>query len=433
MAGMATQPAGDPVVAGSDRRRPGRLASGGQAGAARLPAPARAQHRPLMRFPAAGGPLRVYLRVAPGAGATCPLPGDGRRRAEQGADVVVAGVRTSGRPATAGMLAGLEIVPPATAESPGAATGDMGLGAVLARQPEVALVDELAHSNAPGLGYACRWQDVAELLASGIDVITTVGIGHLDSLADIAEKITGVPAAETVPDPVVRAADEIELVDVTPEALRDRIARGQVYPREHAEAALSGGFRVGPLAAPRALALLWLAASLTQNRQRPRPDGDVDDEDGRPTRERVMVALTGGPEGQALIRRAARIAARSGGDLLAVHVARPGGPVDAAAIALKAQRRLTESIGGTYHQLADLDIPDALLTLARTENATQLVLGRRNRTRLGALRPRTRIRSRVIRGSSGTDVHIIIHPAKLSPLVEWQIPRPFGALARISG
>ena len=345
--------------------------------------------------------------------------------------MVVAGVRTSGRPVTAGMLAGLEIVPPATAESPGAATGDMDLGAVLARRPEVALVDELAHSNVPGLGYACRWQDVAELLASGIDVITTVGIGHLDSLADIAEKITGVPAGETVPDPVVRAADEIELVDVTPEALRDRIARGQVYPREHAEAALSGAFRVGPLAALRELALLWLAASLTQNRQRSRPDGDV--VEGRPTRERVMVALTGGPEGQALIRRAARIAARSGGDLLAVHVARPGGPADAAAIALAAQRRLTESIGGTYHQLADLDIPDALLTLARTENATQLVLGRRNRTRLGALRPRTRIRSRVIRGSSGTDVHIITHPAKLSPLAEWQIPRPFGALARISG
>jgi two-component system sensor histidine kinase KdpD len=199
----------------------------------------------------------------------------------------------------------------------------MDLGAVLARRPEVALVDELAHSNVPGLGYACRWQDVAELLASGIDVITTVGIGHLDSLADIAEKITGVPAGETVPDPVVRAADEIELVDVTPEALRDRIARGQVYPREHAEAALSGAFRVGPLAALRELALLWLAASLTQNRQRSRPDGDV--VEGRPTRERVMVALTGGPEGQALIRRAARIAARSGGDLLAVHVARPGG------------------------------------------------------------------------------------------------------------
>jgi two-component system sensor histidine kinase KdpD len=251
---------------------------------------------------------------------------------------------------------------------------------------------------------------VAELLAAGVDVITTVGIGHLDSLADIAEKITGVPAGTTVPDPVVRAADEIELIDVTPEALRDRIARGQVYPREHAEAALFGAFRVGPLAALRELALPWLAASLTQNRQRLRPDGHVDD--GRPTRERVMVALTGGPEGQALIRRAARIAARSGGDLPAVHVTRPDGP--AAGIALAGRRQLTESIGGTYHQLADLDIPDALLTLARTENATQLVLGRRNRSRLGALRPRTRIRSRVIRGSSETDVHIITYPASLT-------------------
>jgi len=243
-------------------------------------------------------------------------------------------------------------------------------------------------------------------------VITTVGIGHLDSLADIAEKITGVPAGETVPDPVVRAADEIELVDVTPEALRDRIARGQVYPREHAEAALSGAFRVGPLAALRELALLWLAASLTQNRQRSRPDGDVDE--GRPTRERVMVALTGGPEGQALIRRAARIAARSGGDLLAVHVTRPGGPAGDAAVALAAQRQLTESIGGTYQQLADLDIPGALLTFARAENATKLVLGRRHRSRLAALRPRTRIRSRVIRASSGTDVHIIGYPASLT-------------------
>ena len=364
-----------------------------------------------MRLPATRGRLRVYLGVAPGAGATCALLSEGHRRTERGADVVVAAVQTSGRPVTAAMLEGLEVIPPAIAASLGAAGGVMDLGAVLARRPQVALVDELAYSNLPGLAYPCRWQDVAELLAAGIDVITTVSIEHLDSLADIAEKITGVPAGKTVPDPVVRAADEIELVDVTPEALRDRIARGQVYPREHAEAALSGAFRVGPLAALRELALLWLAASLTQNRQRLRPDGHVDD--GRPTRERVMVALTGGPEGQALIRRAARIAARSGGDLLAVHVTRPGGPA-AAAIALAAQRQLTESIGGTYHQLADLDIPDALLTLARTENATQLVLGRRNRSRLGALRPRTRIRSRVIRGSSGTDVHIITYPASLT-------------------
>src|SRR6476659_4928943 len=156
MAGASAESAGDPVVAGSDRRRPRRLASGGQADTARLPAAARAQHRPLMGFPATRGRLRVYLGVAPGAGATCALLREGHRRAEQGADVVVAGVQTGGRPFTAGMLAGLEIVPPATAESPGPATGDMDLGAVLARRPEVVLVDELAHSNVPSLRYACR-------------------------------------------------------------------------------------------------------------------------------------------------------------------------------------------------------------------------------------------------------------------------------------
>ncbi|HEX3191639.1 MAG TPA: hypothetical protein VHS30_17855 [Streptosporangiaceae bacterium] len=199
-----------------------------------------------MRLPATRGRLQVYLGVAPGAGATCALLSEGHRRAEQGADVVVAGVQTGGRPVTAGMLEGLEIIPPATAAFTGAAAGDMHLGAMLARRPQVALVDDLAHSNLPGLGYASRWQDVAELLAAGIDVITTVSTGQLDSLADIAENITGVSAGTTVPDPVVRAADEIELVDVTPEALRDRIARGQVYPPEHVETALSGAFRVGP-------------------------------------------------------------------------------------------------------------------------------------------------------------------------------------------
>jgi two-component system sensor histidine kinase KdpD len=364
-----------------------------------------------MQFPAIRGRLRVYLGVAPGAGATCALLGEGHRRAEQGADTVVAVVQTGGRPVTAGMLRGLETVPPAAAPSLGTAAGEMDLDAVLARRPQVALVDELAHSNLPGTGRASRWQDVAELLAAGIDVITTVGIGHLDSLADAVAKITGVPAGETVPDLAVRAANEIELVDVTPEALRDRLAHGHIYPGEQADAALSGAFRTGPLSALRELALIWLAGSLTQNRQGYRAGGHVDD--GGPIRERVMVALTGGPEGHALIRRAARIAARSRGDLLAVHVTRPGGPAGAAAIALAAQRQLTESIGGTYHQLADLDIPGALLTLARTENATQLVLGRRHRSRLAALRPRPRIRSRVIRGSNGTDVHIITHPASL--------------------
>jgi two-component system sensor histidine kinase KdpD len=225
----------------------------------------------------------------------------------------------------------------------------MDLGAVLARAPQVALVDDLAHSNLPGRGYASRWQDVAELMAAGIDVITTVSIGHLDSLVDVAENITGVPAGQTVPDPVVLAADEIELVDVTPEALRDRIARGQVYPREHAEAALSGAFRVGPLAALRELALLWLAASLTQNRQRYRPDGHVD---GRPTRtdhgrHRRPGRPDPDPAGGAIAARSGGVAGR------ARHPprGRTAPPPSPAASAARPNHR------GTYRQLATSTSP----------------------------------------------------------------------------
>jgi two-component system, OmpR family, sensor histidine kinase KdpD len=356
--------------------------------------------------PATRGRLRVYLGVAPGAGTTCALLSEGHRRAERGADVVVAGAETHGRPGTAGLAEGLEIIPSATVASRGAVAEEMDLGAVLARRPQVALVDELAHSNLPGPGHASRWQDAGKLLAAGIDVISTVSIGHLDSLTDVVEKITGVQPPETVPDAVVRAADEIELVDLAPETLRDRMACGHIYPPEQAEAALVGWFRIGTLSALRELALLWLAATLAQSPQQYRPGGRV--HDGWQARERVVVALTSGPEGQTLIRRAARIAARSGGDLLAVHITRPGGPAGAAA-ALAAQRRLTVSIGGTYHQLTDHDIPAAILTFAHTENATQLVLGRRHRSWLSALWPKTRINSRVIHGSSGTDVHIITH------------------------
>jgi two-component system, OmpR family, sensor histidine kinase KdpD len=357
------------------------------------------------------GRLRVYLGFAPGAGTTCALLREGHQRAERGADVVVASVQTHGRPGTARLLRGLEITPPAQAVSRGMAAEEMDLGAVLARRPQVALVDELAHRNRPGPGHAARWQDAMELLAAGIDVVSTVSIGHLDSLIDVVEKITGVRSQETVPDPVVRAADEIELVDLAPEALRDRIARGRIHPPEQAGAALDGWSDIGPLFALRELALLWLAGAVAQNAQRYRPD--VPSHDGRQSRERVVVALAGGPEGQIMIRRAARMAARSGGDLLAVHITRPGRPVGAAMLA--AQRQLTESIGGTYYQLTGRDIPAALLTVAHSKNATQLVLGTRHRSWLSALRPKTRITSRVIHGSSGTDVHIITHTAHRVP------------------
>jgi predicted lipoprotein with Yx(FWY)xxD motif/nucleotide-binding universal stress UspA family protein len=355
--------------------------------------------------PVPPGRLRIYLGYAPGAGTTCALLSEGHRRAERGTDVVVASALTHGRAQAAGLLAGLEVIPPVTIPHEGTAVAEMNLGAVLARRPAVALVDDLAHHNVPGARHATRWQDVEDLLQAGIDVVSTVSIQHLESLADLVEKITGVPPPEPVPDPVVATAGEIELVDVAPETLRDRMARGYVYPAEQAKGALGGAFQIGLLAALRELALRWVAVTLASSPLRDRPGGQ--DLGSGHARERVVAAISGGPEGQALIRRAARIAARSGGELLTVHAAPSRGPAAAGCAALAAQRRLTEAIGGTYHQLADDDIPAALLTFARAQNATQLMLGTTRHPRLAALRPRPSIRSRVIRRGGGIDVHIV--------------------------
>ena len=188
---------------------------------------------------AARGRLRIYLGYAPGAGTTCALLSEGRQRAEHGTDVVVASAETHGRPHTEDLLAGLEIIPSAKVPYRGTLAEEMDLGAVLARGPAVALVDDFAHRNAPGSRHRARWQDIEDLLAAGIDVISTVRVGYLDSLADVVAKITGAAPRQTVPDPVVRAADEVQLVDLVPEALRERMAGGHLYPVQQAEAALA--------------------------------------------------------------------------------------------------------------------------------------------------------------------------------------------------
>src|SRR6202044_3334311 len=235
--------------------------------------------------PAASGRLRIYLGYAPGAGTTCALFSEGHRRAEQGTDVVVAIAETHGRPHTEALLPGLEIIPPANVRYHGTTFEEMDLDAVLARRPAVALVDDLAHSNAPGAGHARRWQDAADLLDAGIDVISTVCIGQLESLSDVVEKITGVPRRETVPGPVVRAAGEVELVDVAPQALQDRLAHGHIYPAERAVTALGSWFQTPNLCALRELALLWLAGKLASDRRQSGPGGPVPGE--HHARERV--------------------------------------------------------------------------------------------------------------------------------------------------
>ncbi|MFD5968186.1 ATP-binding protein [Streptomyces sp. NPDC060311] len=320
------------------------------------------------------GKLRIYLGAAPGVGKTYAMLSEAHRRVERGTDCVVAFVEHHGRARTEVMLRGLEQVPRREVAYRGADFTELDLDAVLARAPRVALVDELAHTNVPGVRNAKRWQDVEELLAAGIDVVSTVNIQHLESLGDVVESITGVRQRETVPDEVVRRADQIELVDMSPQALRRRMAHGNIYQPDRVDAALSNYFRPGNLTALRELALLWVADRVDEYLQQYRSEHRVSKIWG--SRERIVVGLTGGPEGRTLIRRAARLAEKgAGGEVLAVYIARSDGLTSASPKELAVQRTLVEDLGGTFHHVLGDDIPAALLDFARGVNATQIVLG----------------------------------------------------------
>ncbi|MEV3982456.1 ATP-binding protein [Nonomuraea sp. NPDC049758] len=353
------------------------------------------------------GRLRVYLGAAPGVGKTYAMLGEGRRARERGRDVVVGLVETHGRPRTAALLEGMEIIPRRTVVHRGATFTELDVDAVIARRPKVALIDELAHTNVPGSKNVKRWQDVDEILDAGIDVVSTVNIQHLESVNDVVQEITGVPQRETVPDEVVRRADQIELVDMSPEALRRRMAHGNVYAPEKVSAAMSNYFRVGNLTALRELALLWVAGKVDDQLDRYRADHGI--ATTWETRERVVVALTGGPEGDTLVRRAARIAARTkGADLLAVHVTSADGLAGADPASLARQRTLVEDMGGSYHQVVGDDVPRALLDFARGVNATQLVLGASRRGRFAQVLSRG-VGVETTARSGSIDVHMITH------------------------
>ncbi|MGW0710465.1 DUF4118 domain-containing protein [Streptomyces sp. NPDC002643] len=320
------------------------------------------------------GKLRIYLGAAPGVGKTYAMLSEAHRRVERGTDCVVAFVEHHDRPRTEVMLHGLERIPRRELEYRDAVFTEMDVDAVLRRAPAVALVDELAHTNVPGSRNDKRWQDVEELLAAGIDVISTVNIQHLESLGDVVESITGVRQRETVPDEVVRRADQIELVDMSPQALRRRMAHGNIYKPDKVDAALSNYFRPGNLTALRELALLWVADRVDEYLNAYRSEHQVSAIWG--SRERIVVGLTGGPEGRTLIRRAARLAEKgAGGEVLAVYIARSDGLTSASPKELAVQRTLVEDLGGTFHHVVGDDIPAALLAFARGVNATQIVLG----------------------------------------------------------
>src|SRR5581483_11494431 len=296
-------------------------------------------------------------------------------------------------------------LPRKTMEYRGAVFEEMDVDAVLARRPERVLVDELAHTNVPGSRHDKRWQDIDEILDAGINVISTVNIQHLESLNDVVENITGIQQRETVPDGWVRGADQIELVDMTPEALRRRMAHGNIYKSDKIDAALGNYFRVGNLAALRELALLWLAdrveESLDAYRERHGITGPWE------TKERVVVALTGAPSGDDLIRRAARMTARTRGELIGVHVQSDDGLSGPGSGALDRQRHLLEELGGHYHEVVGGDVARALVQFAKAENATQLVMGASRRSRWAEL-ARGSVITPVVRDAAGAfDVHVI--------------------------
>lgn len=350
------------------------------------------------------GRLRIYLGAAPGVGKTYAMLNEGRRRYDRGTDVVVAFVETHGRDRTADQLEGLPIVARKTMEYRGGTFEEMDVDAVLERRPEVALVDELAHTNVPGSRNEKRWQDIHELLAAGVDVVSTVNIQHLESLNDVVEAITGIQQRETVPDEIVRAADQVQLVDMTPEAIRRRMAHGNIYASDKVDAALANYFRPGNLGALRELALLWVADRVDEALQQYRIDHDID----RPweTRERVVVAITGAPSGELLIRRAARIAERSRGELLGVHIQASDGRAEGPNLLLERHRQLLTDLGGEYHEVVADDVVVALVGFAHRENATQLVLGATRRSRWTEI-VRGSVINRVVRQSGDIDVHII--------------------------
>ena len=359
------------------------------------------------RPPHGRGSLRVYLGAAPGVGKTFAMLDEGARRAARGTDVVVGIVETHGRARTAERLEGLEVVPRRTVEYRGTVLDELDLDAVLRRAPAVCLVDELAHSNVPGLEHEKRWQDVETMLAAGIDVVTTVNIQHLESLNDVTEAITGVRQRETVPDRFVRSADAIELVDMSPQALRRRLAHGNVYAAEKVDAALGQFFREGNLAALRELALLWLADRVDEGLERYRDQHRIDSTWA--TRERIVVGVTGGPESESLMRRAARIASRTGGgEWHALYVTRGDGLRQTGPDRLETLRRTTEELGGTFHTVVGDDSAAGILDFARGVNASQVLVGASRRGRVSTLL-RPGIGETVIAESGDIDVHIVTH------------------------
>jgi two-component system sensor histidine kinase KdpD len=366
------------------------------------------------------GRLTVYLGAAPGVGKTYAMLGEARRRHDRGTDVVIGYVETHDRSHTAAQLQGLEVVPRRTVTYRGTDFTEMDTDAVIARKPAVVCVDELAHTNVPGSPREKRAQDIEVLRAAGIDVITTINIQHLESLNDEVARITGVRQRETVPDQVVRTADQIQLVDMSPEALRRRMAHGNIYRPENVDASLTSYFRVGNLTALRELALLWLADRVDDALGDYRRAHQI--EDSWPTKERIVVAVTGGPESETLIRRGARLAQRAAGaELLAVHVIATDGLRSPDERRIARAQQLVASLDGTFHSVVGEDVSAAVVDFAAGANATMIIVGVSRHGRLRRLFTGT-TGDRIASLAGSVDVHLVTHDqvartARLRPVL----------------
>jgi two-component system sensor histidine kinase KdpD len=360
----------------------------------------------------AAGHFRIYLGAAAGVGKTYAMLSEGHRRRDRGADVVIGFAEPHGRLLTDRLIQGLEVIPRRVVEYRSCWLEEMDTDAVLRRRPKVALIDELAHTNVPGSGrHEKRWQDVLEILAAGIDVITTVNIQHLESIADDVERMTGAQVRERVPDWVVRKANQTELVDSSPEQLRRRMLHGNIYPQDRVQQALTHFFRTDNLIALRELALRFVAdeteQELLDHLRRHHAMGMWE------TTERILVAVTGAPDDDLLMHRAARIAARFRADVAVVHVTGSDG--------LAADRRpidklqeLAEDIGASWHDMEDDDPARAIVEFAREHQITQIVIGTSKRSRWRHLTQGGSNVLKVIKaaGDTGVDVHVI---ARLEP------------------
>jgi len=355
----------------------------------------------------AAGHFRIYLGAAAGVGKTFAMLSEGHRRQKRGTDVVVAFVECHRRPSTEELIDGLEVIPRQVIEYRGSPFEEMDLDAVLARRPTLALVDELAHTNVPGSRHAKRWKDVIELLGAGIDVITTVNIQHLESIADAVEQMTGAHVRERVPDWVVRKADQIELVDSSPEQLRRRMLHGNIYPKEKVPQALTHFFRTDNLIALRELALRFLAdeteEELLEHLRRHQGPGLWE------TTERILVAVTAAPGTDTLLRRAARIAARVKGELDVVHVIAVDGSRERDQKAIDSLHALSDDLGARWHELREEDPVRAIAGFARDHQITQIVIGSSQRSRWHELMGGGSIVRRILKeaGAVGIDVHVI--------------------------